>query len=118
MRIRIQLFISLRIQIRNGGAKPMRIYADPDLGETLKTQNVQFFIKNILTPKIGQKTYQRRYESLFESQETRFICLFVVIVDAPGSVYAFPIGSGSGTQDQEYTSRIIFFKKLSKNFWF
>jgi hypothetical protein len=40
MRIRIQLFISIWIQmrIRILGAKPMRISADPDPGETLVTK--------------------------------------------------------------------------------
>jgi hypothetical protein len=38
MRIRIQLFISVRIQnrIRIQGAKPMRIHADLDSGQTFK----------------------------------------------------------------------------------
>jgi hypothetical protein len=104
MEIQIQLFISMwiqiRIQILGAKAKPMRIYADPDPGETLKSQNVQFF-KKIYSQSHQIKTYLRRYDSLFESQETSFICKIFVNFDAPGSGSAFPIGSGSGTQDQE-----------------
>jgi hypothetical protein len=50
--IRIQLFISMPIQIQ--GAKPMRIYPDPDPGQTLmslKSQKVQFYMKNYLLGK-------------------------------------------------------------------
>ncbi len=58
MRIRIQLSISMWIQIRILGAKPMRIYADLDPGGTLKSQNVQFFIKkySILTVTPGNRS--------------------------------------------------------------
>ncbi len=43
MRIRIQIFISMRIQIRIQiqGAKQMRIHADA--GQTLKSQKVKFW---------------------------------------------------------------------------
>jgi hypothetical protein len=37
MRIRIQLFISMRMWIGIQRAKPMRIHADPDPGQTLKS---------------------------------------------------------------------------------
>jgi hypothetical protein len=79
MRVRIQIFISIYVQIRIRilGAKPMRIFADPDPSETLMSQNVEFFHnKKIYSHShqgIGQ-TYLRRYECLFEGQETRFIC--------------------------------------------
>jgi hypothetical protein len=42
MGIRIQLFISMWIRIRMQGAKPMRIDADPDPGQTLKSKKVEF----------------------------------------------------------------------------
>ncbi len=61
MRIRIQLFISMRIQIRIQiqGAKPIRIHADPEPDQTSKSQKVEFYMKNIpyLKKVIGQKTY-------------------------------------------------------------
>ncbi len=37
---RIQLFIWMRIRIQ--GAKPMEIHQDPDPGQTLKSQKVEF----------------------------------------------------------------------------
>jgi hypothetical protein len=40
--IPIQFFISMQIQIWIQGAKPMRIYADPDPGQTLPKQRVGF----------------------------------------------------------------------------
>ncbi len=52
MRIQIQIFISIRIRIQ--GAKPMRIYADPDPGQILKSQKVDFYMKNIL--KVGKRS--------------------------------------------------------------
>jgi hypothetical protein len=44
MRIRIQLFISIRIQIRirHQGAKPMRIHADLDSSQTVKSKKLNF----------------------------------------------------------------------------
>ncbi len=42
LRILIQLFISLRIRIRIQEAKPMRIKAGPDPGQTFKSQKVEF----------------------------------------------------------------------------
>ncbi len=49
----------------------MRIHAQTDPGQTLKSQKVEFLDENIL--KIGHKTYIRRYKSLFERQENKFI---------------------------------------------
>jgi hypothetical protein len=40
MRIRIQLFISMRIQI--DGATSTRMHADPDPGQSFKSQKVDF----------------------------------------------------------------------------
>ncbi len=42
--------VSLRIRIRmlDPGAKPMRIHADPDPGQTLKSQKVEFLHEKIL----------------------------------------------------------------------
>jgi hypothetical protein len=36
----------MRILIRIRGAKPMRIHADPDLGQTSQAQKVEFSEKN------------------------------------------------------------------------
>jgi hypothetical protein len=44
----IQLFTSMRIQIRIHAAKPMRIDADPDPSQTLLSQNVGFLLEKIL----------------------------------------------------------------------
>jgi hypothetical protein len=41
LRIRIQVLILMRIQIRTQGAKPKQIHADPDPVQT-KSQNVEF----------------------------------------------------------------------------
>ncbi len=50
MRIRIQLFVSMRIRIRIRiqEAKQRRIQADPDPGQTFKSQKVEFLYLNIL----------------------------------------------------------------------
>jgi hypothetical protein len=50
IRIQIQLFTSMWIQIRIHGAKPMWIQADPDPdpGQTLLSQKLDFYMKNNL----------------------------------------------------------------------
>jgi hypothetical protein len=50
--------------------------AVPDPGQTLKSQKVEIYMKNTLKVGTGNRsrTYLRRYKSLFEMQETRFIC--------------------------------------------
>ncbi len=64
-------------------ATPVRIHTDPD--QTFKSQKVKFFcMKNIIKVGSRSKTYLRRYKSLFERQETRFICKilsFSVLLD-------------------------------------
>jgi hypothetical protein len=43
MRIQIQLFISINADANpDEGAKPMRIHANPNHGQTLKSQKVEF----------------------------------------------------------------------------
>jgi hypothetical protein len=42
MRISIQLFIPMQIRIWIQGDKTIRIHADPDSGQTLKSQKVEF----------------------------------------------------------------------------
>jgi hypothetical protein len=78
MRIRIQLFISIRIQlfisirIRIQGAKPMRIRF-----RLYSRKQMSFYMKKIYSKQVkGQKEYLRRCKSLYERQETRFICIF------------------------------------------
>ncbi len=69
MRIRIQLIISMRIRIQ--GDKPMQIRI---LVTYWKVKKFQFLHKNILKVQvIGQKAYLRRYKSIFDREETRFI---------------------------------------------
>jgi hypothetical protein len=53
----------------------MRIRADldPDPSQTFGSQKVEFYMHNLKVV-IGQKTYPRRYNGLFERQTTRFIC--------------------------------------------
>jgi hypothetical protein len=65
-RIRIQLFISMGIRIQE--AKPMQIQADPDQdpGQTYKSQNLNFYIINILKVGNRKKTYIRRFKSPFD----------------------------------------------------
>jgi hypothetical protein len=58
-------------------AKPMRIHPDPDPCQTLKSQTLNFYMRNFLNvgygidPKTSLRRY--RYSSLFGRQETRFI---------------------------------------------
>ncbi len=44
IRIRIQLFTSMRIRIQ--GAKPMRIHTDPDPGQISRHKKLDFVMKN------------------------------------------------------------------------
>jgi hypothetical protein len=63
------------MRIRIYGAKPIRIYADPD--QTLKSQKVTIYMKNILKVGYRSKNIPTTYESttsLSERQETGFIC--------------------------------------------
>jgi hypothetical protein len=53
-------------------AKPIRIHADPDPGQTFKSQKVEFLHEKYT----GQKTYLQKYKCLFESQETRLFVNF------------------------------------------
>jgi hypothetical protein len=46
-------FIPTRIRIRIHGVKTMRIHTDPDSGQTLKLQKVEFLNENIL--KVGNR---------------------------------------------------------------
>ncbi len=45
MRIRIQLFASMRIRLK--GAKQMRNYVDPGYDKTSPSQKLYFYMKNI-----------------------------------------------------------------------
>jgi hypothetical protein len=62
----------------------MQNHADPDPDRTSKSQD------GFLHEKYTKKPYLRRYESLFERQETRFICI-IGQFHAPGSGSIFPI---------------------------
>jgi hypothetical protein len=66
---------------------------DPDPGHTFKSQKVTFYMKNIFKVVKRSKNirYIRSYKSPFERQETRFICKFWSISNAPGSGSAVPI---------------------------
>ncbi len=59
----------------DSGTKPN---PDPDPGQTLKSQKVEFLHDKYSASTVGNshrsKTYLRRYKSLLERQETRFIC--------------------------------------------
>jgi hypothetical protein len=77
---------------------------DPDLDPSHKKLN--FYMKNVLQV-ISQQTYLRWYKSLFETQETRFICEFSAagLIPSASSVLPTPnqstphsqcCGSGSG----------------------
>ncbi len=73
IRILIQLFTSMRIRIRVQGAKPMLNHADPDSCQTLLSQTVDFYMKNILYPEsivICHRTY------IISSHIFRIIFLF------------------------------------------
>jgi hypothetical protein len=56
--------------------------ADPDPGSQTSADpgirmldtKVYFYIKMIFKEALGQETYQRMYKSIFERQETRFVC--------------------------------------------
>jgi hypothetical protein len=70
----------------------MQIHAYPDPGQTLKSQTV----KNVLMYEC-RKTYLRMYKSLFERQESKFICKQLVNFHGTGSGSAFPKGTDSDT---------------------
>jgi hypothetical protein len=80
-------FISMRIQIliRIQGATLMRVHADPNPGQTLTSQKLNFYMKNTLEVGNGSKTYQRRYKA-----ENQVYLLILVNFPAPGSGSAFP----------------------------
>ncbi len=97
MRIRSQLFISMRIRIRSGSRKPnqcgyMRILVR--FVTVFSQKKLNFYMKNILKVGNRSKTYIQRCKSL---SETRFICKFLsisMLLDPdPHSQY----GSGSKT---------------------
>jgi hypothetical protein len=78
IQIWIQLFTSMRIQIRNQGGEPTRIRI---LAGLSRKENLDYDIKNILF--VGNMAYDIpylrkigtiRYESHFERLEVRFIC--------------------------------------------
>jgi hypothetical protein len=67
--------LRIQIQIRIQGAKQTRIHADLDPGQTSQSEQNNFYIKNRYWKLgIGPKTYLRRCNSLFERQDTRFLC--------------------------------------------
>jgi hypothetical protein len=71
MQIRIQLFISIRIRIRIHGVNP-----DHDQTVPLLTKSWNFYMKLYFMKVIDHKTYLRRYKTLFQRLEIRFICEF------------------------------------------
>ncbi len=68
MRIRIQLFITMRTRIQV--AKRKRILADPDPGQNFKLKKLNFYMKNIQVKNIPTKGKK----PFFERQESRLIC--------------------------------------------
>ncbi len=75
MRIRIQIFVAMRIHIRTRiqGAKPMRIHADLDPCQTLKSQKVEFLHEKYNKTRYwGKKHIYDGKKSVFERQQTRF----------------------------------------------
>jgi hypothetical protein len=84
MRIRIHLFTSTQIRIQ--GAKPMRIIADPDPGQTAVTNKLymKMYMYGTKVIVIGHKTYLRRYKWLFERLEFGFLVNFGQLI-APSS---------------------------------
>jgi hypothetical protein len=113
MRIRIQLFISMRIptRIRIQEAKSKRIQADPDPDQTFLSKSCIFTLKNILKEGKMSKNIPMKVKSLFERQKTSFVCKFrpisMLLVPDPHSPIriqiqdsknnAYPGGSGSGS---------------------
>ncbi len=77
IRIRIQLFILMRIQVwMDQGVIQCGSGSWSDLLKFKVTKSWIFYMKNILKEGNGPKTYLRKYRNLFERQETTFICKF------------------------------------------
>jgi hypothetical protein len=76
IRTRIQPFVSMRIQIRIHGGKPMRIHADPGPGQTLKSQKVEFSHKKILKVGNSKKIPMKFKQKLFDRQDSGLLIFF------------------------------------------
>jgi hypothetical protein len=79
----------MRIQIQED--KQLRIQADPDPGQTFKSQKVEFYMKNLL--KVGDRSKNipyRTYQGTKAFLKGR-ICKFWVNFHASVSGSAFPI---------------------------
>ncbi len=82
MEIRIQFFISMRFRIQV--AKTFRIHPDPDPSQTLKSQKVGFYIKQV-------KNIHKKLKKNFGKAGNQVSLQILVNFHASGSGSAFPV---------------------------
>jgi hypothetical protein len=79
MRIRIQFFFisrTIQIRIRIQGANPIRIHTDPDpdSGQTLKSQKVEFSMNNTLQKGKSSTNTHLKAQKPFRKAGNQVIC--------------------------------------------
>jgi hypothetical protein len=79
--------ISTRARIQIHETKPLRLHADPDSGQALKSQKVEFLHEKYTE---GQESHLRSYKSLLKGRN-QVPLKILVNFHAPGSGSAFPI---------------------------